>query len=83
MGDVPSGASAMATTASRCAVSTAWKNTSRLSGNSRKNDRSCIPARAAICAPVVWSKPWAANSSTAALASLPRGFGSHRPMPPV
>ncbi|WP_313905984.1 hypothetical protein [Streptomyces malaysiensis] len=66
--------------ASRRIVSMEWKKTSRLSGNSRKKDRSCMPARAAICAPVVWSKPWAAKSSTAALASRPRGSGSQRPM---
>ena len=56
------------------------KSTSRLSAKCRKKVRSVSPARAAICAAVVWSNPRSEYRARAASCSRPRLSGCHRPM---
>ena len=75
------GAAATAPTTTSWNASWPENSTSRLSAKCRKNVRSVSPARTAMSATVVWSKPRSANSSAAACSSRPRASGSHRLMP--
>ena len=73
----PGGTARIASANRPASTSSPPNRTSRLSAKCRKNVARFNPARSAICATVVSSKPFSTNRSSAASSRRSRAFGAH------